>query len=114
MTAVHRIYTLAAVVIITIGAALAVSSCSATKGEEVLTSEMQFAKAMHEYDAENYLDAIEAFKTITVQYQGSTVADGAQFYIGESRFQRSEYILAAAEYDFALAIHNILNKNQTN
>jgi outer membrane protein assembly factor BamD len=102
MTAVHRYYVLTAVVIVTLGAALVLSSCSASKGEEVLTAEAEFAKAMREYDNESYLDAIEAFKTITVQYQGSTVADGAQFYIGESRFQRGEYILAAAEYDMLI------------
>lgn len=82
-----------------LGAAFVLSSCSASKGEEILTAEMQYAKAMNEYNQENYLEAVEAFKTITVQYQGSTVADGAQFYIGECRFQRGEYILAAAEYD---------------
>jgi outer membrane protein assembly factor BamD len=102
MTAVQRICSIAAVVIITLGGAMTISSCSASKGEEVLTPEMQFAKAMREYDKENYLEAIEAFKTITVQYQGSTLADGAQFYIGESRFQRGEYILAAAEYDMLI------------
>ncbi len=99
MTAVQRIFSLAAVVIVALGAASVFSSCSASKGEEVLTAEAQFAKAMREFDNENYLEAIEAFKTITVQYQGSTVADGAQFYIGEARFERAEYILAAAEYD---------------
>jgi len=102
MTAVHRYFSFLALVVAVLGAAAVLSSCSASKGEEVLTAEMQFAKAMREYNDENYLDAIEAFKTITVQYQGSTVADGAQFYIGDSRFQRGEYILAAAEYDMLI------------
>jgi outer membrane protein assembly factor BamD len=102
MTAVNRWFHVAAAFILISGSAFILQSCSASKGEEVLTAEGQFAKAMREFNDENYLDAIEAFKTITVQYQGSSVADAAQYYIGESRFHRGEYILAAAEYDMLI------------
>ncbi|HLP16171.1 MAG TPA: outer membrane protein assembly factor BamD [Bacteroidota bacterium] len=102
MTAVHRTLYFAAAFILLVMTASVFSSCSASKGEEVLTSEGEFARAMKDFDNENYLDAIEAFKTITVQYQGSSIADAAQFYIGEARFNRGEYILAAAEYDMLI------------
>jgi outer membrane protein assembly factor BamD len=102
MTAVHRWFYNAAALVFISGAALLLSSCSASKGEAVLTAEGQYAKAVRDYKDGNYLEAIEAFKTITVQYQGSSVADGAQFYIGESRFNRGEFILAAAEYDMLI------------
>jgi outer membrane protein assembly factor BamD len=102
MTAVHRVIRVAAAVLLVTGSAFIFSACSASKGEEVLTAEGQYAKALAEFNEENYLDAIEAFKTITVQYQGSGIADAAQFYIGEARFNRSEYILAAAEYDMLI------------
>ncbi|MGE5313915.1 MAG: outer membrane protein assembly factor BamD [Acidobacteriota bacterium] len=103
MTAVRRQFPIAAAFILITGAAILLSSCSASKSaEEPMTAEGQFARAMKEFNDEKYLDAIEAFKTITVQYQGSGVADAAQFYIGESRFNRGEYILAAAEYDMLI------------
>jgi outer membrane protein assembly factor BamD len=48
------------------------------------------------------LEAIDAFKVITLQYQGSRFADAAQFYMGECRFLREEYVLAAYEYDLLI------------
>lgn len=74
-------------------------SCSSTKEIETIPAEERFAKAKALYDEGSYLEAIEEFKIITVQNQGSEFADDAQFYIAESRFTRGEYILAAAEYD---------------
>jgi outer membrane protein assembly factor BamD len=47
----------------------------------------------------DYLDAIEEFRIITLQFQGSGVADGAQYYLAECRYMREEFILAAYEYD---------------
>jgi outer membrane protein assembly factor BamD len=76
-----------------------ISSCSSTKEIEVIPLEQRFQKAMALFNDEDYLDAIEEFKIITVQNQGSEYADIAQFYIAESRFIRHEYILAASEYD---------------
>lgn len=60
---------------------------------------MRYQRAKAFYDDENYLEAMEEFKIVIVQYQGSEYADDAQFYLAESRFKRGEYILAAAEYE---------------
>lgn len=38
------------------------------------------------------------FTVITLQYQGSAFVADAQFYLGECRFAREEFLLAAFEY----------------
>jgi outer membrane protein assembly factor BamD len=78
---------------------MVISSCSSTKEIEVIPLEQRYQHAMELYQNKDYLEAIEEFKIITVQNQGSDFADVAQFYIAECRYDREEYILAAAEYD---------------
>ena len=60
--------------------------------------EERFARAKALFDNEDYLDAINSFTVITLQFQGSQFASDAQFYLGECRFNRGEYLLAAFEY----------------
>ncbi len=74
-------------------------ACSSSEEVISLPVEERFAKAKALFDDEDYLKAIEEFKIITVQFQGSEYGDDAQFYLAECRFIRKEYILAAAEYD---------------
>ena len=62
----------------------------------------RFELGMKDFKNEDYLEAIEEFKVVSLQYQGSNVADSAQFYMAECRFLREEYILAAFEYDVLL------------
>ncbi len=76
-----------------------VAACSSTQEIETIPVEERFARAKMLFDDETYLEASEEFKIITVQFQGSEYADDAQFYLAECRFNRGEYILAAAEYD---------------
>jgi len=51
---------------------------------------------------EDYLEALEEFKVVTLQYGGTQWADDAQFYMAESRFLREEFVLAVYEYDVLL------------
>lgn len=74
-------------------------SCSSSKVEKSLTAEEHFEMGMKEYNDENYLEAINEFTVITLQYPGSAVADDAQFYLGECRFAREEYLLASYEFE---------------
>jgi len=73
--------------------------CGSSKETESLPAEERFADAMTKFIHENYLEAAEDFKTVTVQYPGSAFADSAQFLIGECRYRREEFILAGSEYD---------------
>ena len=82
--------------------ALSIVGCSSSKEVESLSAEDRYAQAMHEFDNESFLEAIEDFKIVTVQFPGSSIADDAQFHIAECRYRRGEYILAGAEYDMLI------------
>jgi len=78
---------------------LFISGCGSSKDLASLNAEARFRLAMSEFEKEKYLDAIESFRFVTLQFPGSAVADSAQFYLAESYFRRHEYLLAAAEYE---------------
>lgn len=82
--------------------AFGVFGCSSSKEVESLPAEVRYGQAMVEFQKENYLDAAEDFKIVTVQYPGSSFADSAQFHIAECRYRRGEYILAASECDMLI------------
>jgi len=79
--------------------AMFISGCGSTEPEEQLSAEKRFTVGMRLFSAGEYQDAMEEFRIITLQFQGSGVADAAQYYLGECHFMREEYILAAYEYD---------------
>jgi outer membrane protein assembly factor BamD len=76
--------------------------CSSEEATKQLSAEGRYELGMKAFRDEDYLAAIEEFKVVSLQYQGSTVADSAQFYMAECRFLRDEYILAAFEYDILI------------
>jgi len=76
-----------------------ITGCSSEEATKQLSAEDRFALGMKAFRDDDYLAAIDDFKIVALQYQGSRVADSAQFYMGECRFLREEYILAAFEYD---------------
>lgn len=75
------------------------SGCSTEEATTEIPVEEKFREAMELFENEDYLEAIEAFKFITLQYQGSSLSDDAQFYLGECHFMREEYVIAAYEYE---------------
>lgn len=79
--------------------AMLLVSCASTDVTTTMPVEERYQKAKALFDDEDYLQAIEDFKVITVQFQGSEYADEAQFYLAECRYRRGEFILASAEYD---------------
>jgi len=74
-------------------------SCSSSEETVSIPVAERYMNAKALFDDGDYLEAIEEFKVITVQSQGSEFGDDAQFYLAECRFIRGEYILASAEYD---------------
>jgi outer membrane protein assembly factor BamD len=76
--------------------------CGTNEATRQLSAEERFELGLKAFNDEDYLTAIEEFKVVSLQYQGSKVADSAQFYMGECRFLREEYILAAFEYDILI------------
>jgi outer membrane protein assembly factor BamD len=77
---------------------LVVVSCSSHEVSKQETAEERFQKAKALFDDGDYLDAINQFTVITLQFQGSAFAADAQYYLGECRFKRNEFLLAAFEY----------------
>ena len=87
------------------GLALAVSGCSSSDATRQLSAEERFQKAMDLYNDGDYLDAVEEFRVVTLQFPGNPLSDDAQFYLGECYFQREEFILAAYEYELLIRTH---------
>jgi outer membrane protein assembly factor BamD len=79
-------------------AALFLAGCGSTDVSTIMNVDDRFAHAKMLFDKRDYLEAINEFTVITLQYQGTAVAPDAQFYLGECRFKREEYLLAAFEY----------------
>ena len=78
------------------------AGCGANEATKQLSAEERYELGMKAFKDEDYLAAIEDFKVVSLQYQGSHFADSAQFFMAECRYLREEYILAAFEYDILL------------
>ncbi|MBN1350084.1 outer membrane protein assembly factor BamD [candidate division KSB1 bacterium] len=85
------------VVLFSIGI-LIISACGGHKIKGNPSARERFKIARNMFEDEDYLDAKTQFRIITLSYQGSTLMDSAQYYLGECHFHLKEYILAAAEY----------------
>jgi outer membrane protein assembly factor BamD len=83
-------------ILFVVGACLA--GCSSKEATTSFSAEERFQHAKALFDDENYLEAINEFTVVTLQFQASPYADDAQYYLGECRFMRPEYLLAANEY----------------
>lgn len=75
-----------------------VIGCGSGEQATSLTVDQRFEHAKALFDDEDWLEAISEFTIVTLQFPGSAFADDAQFYLGECRFMRGEYLLAAFEY----------------
>ncbi len=78
---------------------IVLNNCAGVKPQPDWTASQYFKYAMAIYEDEDYFDAANEFTVIVLRYPGSSVADSAQFYLGESHFFMDEYIIAAAEYE---------------
>ena len=85
--------------IVAIGATI-LEGCGSSETTTTIPVEERFKEAMELFNDEDYLKAINEFTVITLQNQGSAYADSAQFFLGECRFRRGEYLVAATEYGY--------------
>ena len=79
-------------------------ACSSKVVIDNPNAEQRFHLGMAEYNDGNYLEAIQHFEVIRLQFQASAIADSAKFYAGMSHFQREEYLLG--QYEFTQLIQN--------
>ena len=74
------------------------SGCGSSEPTSSASAEQRFQHAKQLYDQGDYLEALNEFTVVTLQFSGSAFASDAQFYLGECRYNREEYLLAAFEY----------------
>ncbi len=79
--------------------------CSASINTSSYTPSQKLQYAMKLYNDKDYESSVKEFQAIILQYPGNDVVDTAQFYLGQSRYQRGEYIMAA--YEFSRLIKNM-------
>lgn len=73
--------------------------CSGTKVNTAnMSADEHLNYAMQLFNDRDYLESINEFQNILLQFPGSAVIDQAQYYLAESHFKRGEFILAAYEY----------------
>lgn len=83
---------------ITIASSIVLAGCGSAEKVTNPTVDERFAHAKALFQKEDYVEAINEFTVITLQFQGSQYASDAQHYLGECRYNRGEYLLAAFEY----------------
>ncbi len=76
-----------------------IGACSSSKIEQNISAEERFALGIEQFNKKNYLEAINEFSIVTLQFPGSNESDDAQYYLGECRLNREEYLLATYEYE---------------
>jgi outer membrane protein assembly factor BamD len=76
--------------------------CSGSDEVQQISAEKRIERAMTYFNDGDYLKAIEDFRIITLQHQGTSFSDQAQFYMAESYYKREQYILAAYEYELLI------------
>jgi len=82
---------------------LALAGCGDSEESVLpLKAEERFKLGMAKFDNGDYVEALEDFKIVTLQFQGTKFADQAQFYMGECHYLREEFVLAAYEYDLLI------------
>lgn len=79
--------------------------CSSSEEITIQDPQERLSNAIEMYNNEDYLDAVNEFQALILQYPGNSIVDDAQYYLGMSRFKRGEYILGA--YEFSRLIKNM-------
>lgn len=74
-------------------------SCAGNKPRPEWSASQYFQYAKKMFDEEDYYEASNEFTVVVLRYAGSTVADSAQYYLGESHFMMDEFLVAAVEYE---------------
>lgn len=71
----------------------------AAPGQGTISEQQLFQSARAQYTQGKFEQALRGFQDLLDQYPGSSLADDAQYMIGESYYNMKEYVDAVAEYD---------------
>ena len=66
------------------------------------TAEEQYRVAMEAYQKKHYVNAIDGFQKVALNFSGAPMVDSAQFYLAMSYFQEADYFMAASEFERAV------------
>ncbi len=69
-------------------------ACSPPDFDPTWTAEELYDYGMQRMEQENWLDALDAFRAITLSHSGSDIVDDALYYQGEAHIKLKEYPLA--------------------
>ncbi|HLG31843.1 MAG TPA: outer membrane protein assembly factor BamD [Ignavibacteriaceae bacterium] len=72
--------------------------CSSSTDLSDLGPEDRLQHAIQIYNEEDYQESLDEFQSLILQYPGSAIVDDAQYYLGMTRYQRDEFVLAAYEF----------------
>jgi outer membrane protein assembly factor BamD len=80
--------------------ALVLVSCGGSSSDTVeqISAEQRFARGVEKYNEGDYLEAINEFNIVKLQFPGSKISDSSQYLLAECHFKREEFLLAAEEY----------------
>ena len=84
---------------------LYIIGCSTTVDTVNMTPAQKLDYAKSLYNDEDYLEALNEFQSLILQYPGSSIIDDAQYYLAMTRFKRGEYIMSA--YEFSRLVKNM-------
>ncbi len=101
----HTRYFLMAVSVTLLFMLISFSGCGGPRVRPDMPLEERMQVAQQMFDKKNYFDAKNQYRIITLSYSGSSLADKAQYYIGECHYGLKEYILAASEYERLIKIY---------
>jgi outer membrane protein assembly factor BamD len=85
--------------VVVIAAIIVFVSCKSTNRMEEKTPETMYDKAMQKFKDEDWMEASQLLEVIKLQYGASQYADDAQYYIAEINYKKSEFILAAYNFN---------------
>lgn len=77
---------------------LLAAACS-KKVREAVPVEHAMAKAMKAYGKERYIDALEQFERMSLDYAGSALMDSVRYMEAQCQYELGEWLLAADLYD---------------
>lgn len=92
-----RVKGVLAAVMITLLSGL-LGSCGSSTPTLTLGAEDRYNEGKKKFLEGDYLEAINDFEVVKLQFTGSAVADSSQLYLGESHYKREEFLLAAEEF----------------
>ncbi len=74
-------------------------NCAGNKPDASWTAKDYYKLAKDKYVEEDYFEAVSDFTVVLLRFAGSTVADSAQYYLGDCHFQMGDYLIAGVEFE---------------